>query len=166
MPRRQAPRERDHEYDINHLDGRWIIRSNWQARNFRLVEAPIATAGDRATWKDVLAHRADAFVEDFKPFERFLAVNERSGGLLKLRLIDWQSRKQTLVSADEPAYTMDLGDNPEQASSTLRYNYGSLTTPNTVYDLDLASGSRTLQKVAGAAGAAAWWRWSRSGLGR
>jgi oligopeptidase B len=43
------PRERDHEYYVDHFDGRWIIRSNWQAPNFRLLEATVGEEGDRAT---------------------------------------------------------------------------------------------------------------------
>src|SRR5580698_3799169 len=31
------PRESDHEYDIEHLGGDFIVRSNYQARNFRLA---------------------------------------------------------------------------------------------------------------------------------
>jgi oligopeptidase B len=42
------PRERDHEYQADHLDGRWIIRTNWQARNFRLMEAEEGHESDRA----------------------------------------------------------------------------------------------------------------------
>ena len=39
------PRERGHEYQVEHLDGRWIIRSNWQAPNFRLLEANVGAGG-------------------------------------------------------------------------------------------------------------------------
>ena len=31
------PRERDHEYQVEHANGRWIVRTNWQAKNFRIV---------------------------------------------------------------------------------------------------------------------------------
>ncbi|MGH6887085.1 MAG: S9 family peptidase, partial [Geminicoccales bacterium] len=44
------PRERDLEYYVDHLDGRWIIRTNWQAPNFRLMEARVGEEGDRASW--------------------------------------------------------------------------------------------------------------------
>jgi oligopeptidase B len=141
-----VPRERDHEYQVEDLGERFVIRSNWQARNFRLVEAPIAKAGDRATWKDLVAHRGDALVEDYAAFDGFLAVNERSSGLLKLRLLDWLSGKQTLVEAEEPAYAMELDANPEQSSATLRYSYSSLTTPKTIYELEVANGKRTQLK--------------------
>ena len=79
------PRERDHEYDADHLDGRWIIRSNWQAPNFRLLEARVGEEGDRGNWRELLAHREDAFIHGFDLFRDFIAVEERSGGLRKIR---------------------------------------------------------------------------------
>ena len=54
------PRERGHEYSVEHLDGRWIIRSNWQAPNFRLLEVDVGREDDRAQWRELVAHREDA----------------------------------------------------------------------------------------------------------
>jgi oligopeptidase B len=141
-----VPRERDHEYQVEDLGDRFVIRSNWQAHNFRVVQAPIAQAGDRSKWQDVIAHRADAFVEGYAAFDRFLAVEERSGGLQKLRLLDWKSGEQTLVAGDDPTFAMYIDENPEQSDDTLRYVYTSLTTPRTVYDLEVQGGKRTLMK--------------------
>ena len=57
------PRERDHEYQAEHVDGRWIVRTNYLAKNFRIVEVRVGAEGDRTKWKDVIAHRQDAFVD-------------------------------------------------------------------------------------------------------
>ncbi len=73
--------EDDHEYDIEHLGQEFIVRSNWQARNFRLSAAPIGADSDRARWSDVMGHREDAYIEEFEVFNGFLAVSVRSGGL-------------------------------------------------------------------------------------
>ncbi len=140
------PRERDHEYHAEHFEGRWIIRSNWQAPNFRIVEAPDAEAGDRSKWRDVVAHRGDAFVHDFSVFQRFLAVEERSGGLRRVRILPWNGDGGFDIASDEPAYRAALGDNEEIDSGTVRYTYTSLTTPTTTYDYDVATGRRTLLK--------------------
>src|SRR5882762_11001034 len=75
------PHERDHEYQLEHLDDAFIVRTNWQAKNFRLMEVPIGQEGNRAGWQDVVAHRDDTFIEDFDVFNGFLAVSVRSGGL-------------------------------------------------------------------------------------
>lgn len=140
------PRERDHEYSVEHLGDRFVIRSNWQSPNFRIVEVPIAEAADRAQWRDVLPHRADAFVHDFDVFENFLAVAERSGGLRKIRIKPWNKGEDQLIAADEPAYTALFGANAEIDTDALRYTYSSLTTPVTTFHYDMRTGARTLLK--------------------
>ena len=140
-----APRERDFEYDAEHAGGRWVIRTNWQAKNFKVVEAADATVGDRAQWKDVVPHRADVFVAAVEPFDTHLVVGERRDGLQRLRILDAGGQSRD-VASDEPAYVMSLNVNREAESTTLRYTYTSLTTPSTVYDLDMRTGARTLVK--------------------
>ncbi|MFM8516711.1 MAG: S9 family peptidase [Nevskiaceae bacterium] len=140
------PRERDHEYQLEDLGDRFIIRSNWKAQNFRIVESPIATVQDRNSWKDVIAHRNDAFIDSFETFDSFLAVSERSGGLQKLRVRSWDGARNFLMDAADAAYTMAIGNNTEQQSPLLRYVYTSPTTPSTTYDYDMRTGQRTLLK--------------------
>jgi len=139
-------RERDHEYQLEDLGDRFIIRTNWQAKNFRIVEAPKATVGDRKTWKDLVAHRDDAFIGGFETFDQFLAVSERSGGLQKLRVRSWDGKKNFVMDAADPAYVMGLGNNTEQNTTLLRYVYTSPTTPASTYDYDMATGERRLLK--------------------
>ncbi|MFM7624863.1 MAG: S9 family peptidase [Gammaproteobacteria bacterium] len=141
-----VPRERDHEYQLSDVGDRFVLRSNWQARNFRIVEVPIAEVADRKAWKDVVPHRTDAFVETFDTFDDFLAVNERSGGLSKLRVRGWKDGKDLLLDAADPAYAMELGSNPESDTSLLRYTYTSPTTPRTTYDYDTRTGDRKERK--------------------
>jgi oligopeptidase B len=89
------PHERDHEYQVEHLGDAFIIRTNWQARNFRVMRAAIGQEGDRAAWQDVVAHRGDTFIEDFDVFNGFLALSVRTGGLAKICI--------TLLNPDPPA---------------------------------------------------------------
>jgi len=140
------PRERDHEYHADHFDGRWIIRSNWQAPNFRLMEAPVGASSDRGQWRELVPHRNDAFVHGFSVFKGFLAIEERSGGLRKVRIRPWDGGQESHIAADEPAYLAELGNNEEVDSHLVRYTYTSLTTPPTTYDYDVRTGQRTLLK--------------------
>ncbi|HTM21145.1 MAG TPA: S9 family peptidase, partial [Kofleriaceae bacterium] len=139
------PRERDHEYEVDHVAGRFVIRSNWKATNFRLVEAPEDAPGDRARWRDVIAHRDDAFVDGFEPFADFVVVAVRSGGLARVVLHFWDG-KQTEVAADETAYTATLSPIPAAGGSLFRYRYTSMTTPWSTYQVDVRTGARTLLK--------------------
>lgn len=140
------PREREHEYQAEYCDGHWIIRTNWLAPNFRLVEAPLDRPADRACWKNVVPHRPDAFIHDFDVFRDFVAVEERSGGLRKVRIHPWRGAPEFCLAADERAYRAVLGDNEEFASEVVRYVYTSLTTPPTTFDYDVRTGERTLLK--------------------
>ncbi|MBM2853528.1 MAG: ptrB [Steroidobacteraceae bacterium] len=140
------PRERDHEYQVEHLEGRWIIRSNWQASNFRLLEAKVGEEGDRANWHELVAHRDDAFIHGFDVFHDFLAIEERSGSLRKIRIRPWDGSADFFIAADEAAYTTALGQNAEIDTHIVRYAYSSLTTPDSVYDYDIQTGEKQLMK--------------------
>ncbi len=146
------PHERDHEYQLEHLGGAFIIRTNWQARNFRLMQVPIGAEADRASWTDVIAHRVDTFIEDFDVFEEFLAVSVRSGGLAKISIKPWPptpgraSQPEFFIASDEAAYATTLAVNPELDTDLVRYAYSSLTTPTTVYDFNVRTGEKILLK--------------------
>jgi len=140
------PREAGHEYEVEHLGPDFIVRTNWKAKNFRIMRAPIATSADKSTWKDVLAHREDAFVDHFEVGSRQLAVNERSGGLLRIRLVDWQGGRQQVIDAPESSYSMHLVGTPDIDSPWIRYDYSSLVAPHRTVDFDPADGSRTVRK--------------------
>jgi oligopeptidase B len=145
------PREPHLLYDVEQLGPNFVLRTNWQAPNFRIVTAPISASADKSTWRDMLPHRTDAFVESFEVSTTHLAVNERSGGLLKIRVMPWKEGlrgdKGMLVDALEPAYTMRLVPTPGIDSPAIRYTYSSLITPPTVYDYDQKTGRSALQKV-------------------
>jgi oligopeptidase B len=145
------PHERDHEYQLEHLGGAFIIRTNWQARNFRLMQVPIGEEADRAQWRDLVAHREDTFIEDFDVFNGFLAVSVRTGGLAKISIAPWtpgamQVGAETFIASDEAAYAMSMSVNPELDTELVRYAYSSLTTPTTVYDYNVRTGEKILLK--------------------
>jgi oligopeptidase B len=147
-------RERDHEYQVEHFDGRWIVRSNWQAKNFRIVEVARGSEAQRDTWRDLVPHDPQGFVHGFDVFRRFMAVELRSGGLRRILIRPWKAPpvnaarglRETFITADEPTYTMALGTNEEIDTDTVRYIYTSLATPVTTYDLNAVTGERTLMK--------------------
>ena len=141
-----AARERDVEYSADHLDGRWVIRSNWDAPNYRLMTLSDADGlGDRSRWCDLVPHSDAVFIEDFELFHGFIAIEERAEGLLRLRLRDHQGHTR-LVASDEPAYSMALDENASPDTPWLRYSYTSLTTPKTIYEVNAETGERKLLK--------------------
>jgi len=141
-----APRQRDFEYDADHLDGRWVIRTNWDAPNFRLMTVADGKWGDRNQWKELVAHDKNTFIETFEVFKSFIAVEERSDGLQKLRYFDLDGRSPNFVKTDEPAYTMALSVNAEADTEWLRYTYNSMTTPSSTIEVNIKTGEKKILK--------------------
>ncbi|MFC6841052.1 S9 family peptidase [Xanthomonas theicola] len=139
-----APRERDVEYGADHFDGRWVIRTNWKAKNYALMTAPDGATA-RAQWQPWLPYDETVFIDGFELFDGFTAIAERSDGLERIRL-HFADGKEEYVKADEPAYSMGLSVNPEPDTPWLRYGYTSLTTPATTYELNTGTGERRLLK--------------------
>ena len=141
-----APREREFRYQADHVGDRWIVRTDANAPNYKLVTVGDADAAKgKVGWRDLVPHSTDAFIEGFQPFDGFIAIEERSGGNKRLRVLA-NDGKSSFVQSDEPAYTMALANNAEVATTKLRYTYDSQTTPQLTYDLDTATGERTLLK--------------------
>jgi oligopeptidase B len=140
------PRERGHEYQVDDAGSMFVILSNKHAQNFQLLTAPPTIPADPATFKPLLAHRSDALIQGFEVFADRVAVNERSGGLSKIRVVPLTGGTAELLAADEAAYVMGLDETPDLGSGKLRYSYTSLTTPSTTYELDFATGERKLLK--------------------
>jgi oligopeptidase B len=140
-------REANLEYHVDALGDDFIIRTNWQAPNFRIVRTSIAGSSDKRNWRDVVATRTDALVESFEVSRKYLAINEHSGGLLKLRLRPWDGGADVVIDSNEPAYSMTLMHTPDIDSTTVRYVYSSLVTPHTTYDYDMRTGVKELKKT-------------------
>jgi oligopeptidase B len=140
-----APRERDFEYGVDHLGDRWVIRTNWDAENFKLMQASEADIRARSAWTELVPHDPQVYISDFALFEGFMAVGERSEGLTRLRIRGNDGSEQ-YVKADESAYAMGLSINAEPDTDWLRYTYTSMTTPATTFELNVKTGERKLLK--------------------
>ena len=139
------PRETGHKYDVEHREGALLIRTNKDAKNFRLVEAPLEDPSP-ARWKPFVEHRADVLLQDYEVFRDFLVVQEKQAGINRLRVRAFASGEWKEVSFPEPVYAAFAVGTPEYESTLLRYNYESLVTPSSVYDYDMRKGESLLLK--------------------
>src|SRR5207253_4914072 len=67
-------------------------------------------------------------------------------GLQTLRVFDLRANKVHEIEFPEPVYSTGLSSNPEFNTSTVRFNYQSLTTPSSVFDYDMNTRKRVLLK--------------------
>lgn len=139
------PRMKDVLYDIDHQNDRFLIVTNKDALNFRLMETPLNKTGVE-NWKEVIPTRKDVLLEGIDVFKDYLVVTERKNGLLQLRIRNVNTKAEHYVDFGEAAYTAYASSNPEFDSKNLRYVYTSLTTPNSVYDYDMETKGKELKK--------------------
>jgi oligopeptidase B len=145
QPRVFEPRRRDHEYSVDHYGDSFYIRTNHEAKNFRLMKTKVGQTG-MASWTEVLPHRDDVLLEDVEIFRDHLVVSERKNGLLQLRIRPWSGAAEHYVDFGEPAYVAFPTSNFQFDTTVLRFGYSSMTTPSSVYDYDMSSKQRKLLK--------------------
>jgi oligopeptidase B len=140
-----APREQDHEYDVDHRHGTFVIRTNDAGRNFRLVTAPEEDPR-RERWTELVPHAPDVAIEDILCFERHVALFTREEGLGEVRVLDMETRASHRVEFPEPSYSVFPSANREYRTRVLRWEYESFVTPESVVDYDMATRAATVVK--------------------
>jgi oligopeptidase B len=141
------PRETGHEYDIDHADGRFFIRTNWQAQNFRVMTADLANSTDKSKWRQVIPHRDDAMVSNIQAFDDWLVVGERKDGLRKVRVMAHDGSTDRYLEGSEEASVMWPAFNATTDTSTIRYGFSSLVTPTQTWEINLETGESALLKA-------------------
>lgn len=146
------PRQEGHEYSLDHANGRFYIRTNDHAHDFRLVSAVPDAVADRAAWRDELPAREGILLQDFELFSGHLVASERREGIARLRVVPWANAGAANlataheVTFEEPAYVSEIGHNSEFDTAKLRFEYSSMTTPESIFDYDMATRERELKK--------------------
>jgi oligopeptidase B len=139
------PRMKEVLYDVDHANGRFYIRTNLHAKNFKIVTC----AEDKkqsTNWEDLVAHNDSILISGFDLFKNFIAINERKGGLTQIHILNTQNNSSHYLAFDEAAYVANISTNPDYNTDVMRFNYTSLTTPNSVYDYNMVSKEKKLMK--------------------
>ncbi len=145
------PRKEGHEFDIDKLGDTFYIVTNWQAKNFRLMTATSDTIADKSQWQTHTPHRENVLLEGVELFNDFLVLSEREQGQARFVVVNKNAERMNL-EFDDPCYYAAIAMNPEPNVAHARIYYSSLTTPGSLYNVDLTTGEKTLlkqQKVLG-----------------
>jgi oligopeptidase B len=138
-------RQDGHEYDVDHYGGQFYITTNKDAKNFRVVTAPLSDPSEK-NWKTFIPHNPAVKIDNLTFFANHLVVSEKEGGLNYLRVIDMKTKQSHRIQMAESDYAVFLGTNPEFNTSTVRFNYQSMVTPSSIYDYDMNTRERKLLK--------------------
>ena len=129
-------------YAEAHNDDFYIV-TNYNAPNYRVLKAHKNDVADKSKWQEIIPHSDDAFIDGIMVFEKQMVIKERTNGVLQLRVMDLATGKDRVIAFSDPVYQVRFTNNLEFSSDSVRVLYSSLTTPSTVYDVDL----NTLEKT-------------------
>ena len=136
------PRTDDVEYSVDHWGNQFVILTNLDAEDFRVMTAPIDAP---SVWKELIGHQHGRRIVAVEPFETHLVLHEWSDAQQRLRVLLSEGGERVFDLGTEP-HEVEIDANPEWHSDVFRYRYQSLTTPLTIYEEDVRSGERTLLK--------------------
>ncbi len=141
-----APRRANVEYQLDHIDGAFLLTTNDNARNFKVMRIADNQVGT-GQWTEFIPTSDSVFIEYLEPFKNNLVVVQRSGGLRRLRVMDLKTRRAPFyITFPEPAYAVGPTGNAEFDSDTLRFVYQSLVTQPTTYDYAMSTRQRIVKK--------------------
>ena len=132
-------REKDHLYSVDHdpFSARFLVESNWQAINFRLLETNLENSKDKGQWKELIPHREDVLLQSVVPFPNHLVIMERENGLRNIKILEKESNSTAYLAA-----------NPEYDTDRFYFGYSSMRTPDSLFSVKLDSGRKRLLKQA------------------
>jgi oligopeptidase B len=138
-------RKRGIEYYADELNGEFFIITNYNAKNFRLMKTPVDKT-EIANWVEVIAHRENVLLEDADLFDDYVVLEEHKDGLTYINVVSWKTLQFSYIEFADPAYMVSLSYNPDVHSHKLRFLYTSLTTPDTLFEIDMKTGIKKVLK--------------------
>jgi oligopeptidase B len=141
-PQLVVARQPDVEYGIDHWGDQFVIVTNLDAEDFRVMTAPL---NDPGRWTELVSHQPGRRILGVEPFEGHLVLHEWSEAQPRLRVLFAAGGERLIDLGSEP-HDVEPDSNPEWQTTTFRFAYQSLTTPKTTYEEDVSTAERTLLK--------------------
>lgn len=131
------PLKNGQEYSVAKAEDGYYVLTNIDAKNFRVMKAPLDATGDVSKWEDVIAHRPNVFLQNIEVMKNHLVVKEKENGMLRMVVHNLTTNEEKVIPTQDPIYGAYFYANPEMDTSTLRIHYSSLTTPASIVDINL-----------------------------
>jgi oligopeptidase B len=139
-------REKKHRYYVEHREGLFYVRTNYDGR--KDFEVVTAAEGDLAkkNWKTFVPHTPGVLIENVDLFRDFAVVETMTEAVNHLRVYSFGLEQWHEIAFAEPVYAASPGSTPEFDSETFRYHYQSFITPPSVYDYHVRESRSELLK--------------------
>ena len=125
------------EYSVAKTRDGYYVLTNIDAKNFKVMKAPLDATGDVSKWQEIVPHRPDVFLQSIEVMKNHLVVKEKENGMLRMVVHNLTSNEEEIIPTQDPIYGAYFNANPEMDTNKLRIFYSSLTTPGSIIDINL-----------------------------
>ena len=145
------PREHGLEYYVSHHGDRFFIVTNEIAPNFKIVTAPVSDPSPQ-NWKEFLPHSEDVMIDVSHPlayidvYKDWIAVYQHEDAMPRIKVISLKDGSAHDVELPEKLSFVIPETTYEFSTDVMRFNFSSPTTPDSVYDYNMATRSLELRK--------------------
>lgn len=136
-------REPGHLYEIAHHENGFYVLSNKNASNKKILFTNSIPVNIESCL-EVQKHNESTLLEGIAIFKNYLLIEERTNGLLKIKLVNLTTKKESYISMEEETYYLGLGLNDDYDADEIFYSYNSMTTPSTVFKYNMNTGNKTI----------------------
>lgn len=136
-------RDKGHLYMVESHENGFYIRSNKNAPNNKILFTKNAGVSiDKCD--EVIPHSNDILLESYLLLKNHLVTEKRENGLRKIDILNLSNGSSSPLSIDEETYFIGFAANLTYDTDDFYYSYNSMTTPSTVYKLNLTSGVKEI----------------------
>ncbi len=144
------PRQKGLEYSIDHNGDKFYVRTNYLAKNFRIMETPENKTGIE-NWKEIVPNKSGVYIFNMEIFNNYIALEEQKNGLTQINIIDLKNLTNHYIEFQEEVFiayiaTSHLSINFDFENEWLRYKYTSLTTPTFVCEYNMRTKEKKILK--------------------
>ncbi len=129
-------------YFVDDVNGRFFIRTNLDAPDYRLMVAPEDHPDE---WAEIIPNEPDKYMRDFEAFDDFVAVEQEHDASVSVRVFRLADSREIPIplASDISAMTLDPDANREAQSHVVRVRFSRLNQVERSYDFDMAASALT-----------------------
>jgi len=134
------PRKHAVVYGVFHHSDWFYYMTNEDAKNFKLMRAPISSPFE---WETVIPHRDNVCIAISNPYpwvefnRDYLVLFERENAISRIRIIGMKDKSSHYVELPEKLYHISPVQTYDFDSDVTRFQFSSMVTPTRIYDYDM-----------------------------
>ncbi len=145
LPKLVRPFENHIFYDVTHHANYFYIKTNYKAKNFRIVKIPVDNFQNEDWHNDYIKEEQDKYLKDFDITANYLILNYRENGLPLIKIKRFRDSLETVVAFPDESFEAH-GYSTNFEEDDIRLNYSSLARPSTTYNYDFDLNKLTILK--------------------